>query len=166
MPRITIIIARARNGVIGSNGTLPWRLPEDLAHFKATTTGHAIIMGRKTWDSIGRPLPRRRNIVVTRNTAWSAPGAERASSIDAAIALCAADSEVFIIGGAQLYGEAEARADRLILTEIEHDFEGDTLWPAPSPDIWQEISREQHHSQADSTGTRFSYAFVTYTRRR
>lgn len=160
-PRVSIIVARARNGVIGRQGALPWHLPEDLAHFKATTTGHAIIMGRKTWDSIGRPLPNRRNIVVTRNADWSAPGAEAAPSLAAAVALCAGDDEAFIIGGAQLYDEALAMADKLIVTEIDHDFEGDTRLPAPDSLLWREGSRETHRSTGVAS---FDYAFVTYLR--
>jgi len=159
-PRISIIVARARNGVIGKQGALPWHLPEDLAHFKATTTGHAIIMGRKTWDSIGRPLPKRRNIVVTRNPDWSAAGAERAGSLTEAVALAAGD-EVFIIGGAQLYDEALGMADKLIVTEIEADFEGDTWLPAPDRQLWRECSRETHRSSGPEV---FDYAFVTYLR--
>lgn len=163
MPRVSLIVARARNGVIGKDGGLPWRLPEDLAHFKATTTGHAIIMGRKTWDSIGRPLPRRRNIVVTRNPAWQAPGAEAALSLADALTLCAAAEEVFVIGGAQLYAEAMPVADRLIVTEIERDFVGDTTWAAPAPAVWCETARSTQRSQGDDP---FDYAFVTYERRR
>ncbi len=158
---VSIIVARARNGIIGKQGALPWHLPEDLAHFKATTTGHAIIMGRKTWDSIGRPLPKRRNIVVTRNADWSATGAEAAPSLAAAVALCGGDEEAFIIGGAQLYDEALAMADKLIVTEIDRDFEGDTWLPAPDPMLWRESARETHRS----TGAEpFDYAFVTYLR--
>ena len=159
MARLALILARARNGVIGNAGKLPWHLPADLAFFKATTLDHAIIMGRKTWDSIGRPLPRRRSIVVTRNPAWSAPGAERANSLDAALALCGPDEQVFVIGGAELYAAALPRADRLILTEIDHDFDGDTHLPAPDPHRWRETSRHPGHADG------FDYAFLTYDRR-
>jgi len=160
-PRVSIIVARARNGVIGNQGALPWHLPEDLAHFKATTTGHAIIMGRKTWDSIGRPLPKRRNIVVTRNADWSAPGAEAAPSLVGAVARCGGDDEAFIIGGAQLYDEALAMADQLIVTEIDRDFEGDTWLPAPDTNTWRESAREAHRSTGPDP---FDFAFVTYVR--
>jgi len=163
MPRVTLIVARARNGVIGKDGALPWRLPEDLAHFKATTTGHAIVMGRKTWDSIGRSLPNRRNIVVTRNPGWQARGAEAAPSLAAALALCSANEEVFIIGGAQLYAAALPVANRLLITEIERDFAGDTHWPAPAPEAWRETARSTQRSQGADP---FDYAFVTYERRR
>ena len=160
-PRVSIIVARASNGVIGKDGQLPWRLPEDLAFFKATTTGHTIVMGRKTWDSIGRPLPQRRNIVVSRNPHWQAAGAERASSLPAALALCSDATEVFIIGGAQLYEQALTLADRLIVTAIEHDFEGDTYLPAADEKLWRELSREPHRHQGEPG---FDYAFVTYLR--
>ncbi len=159
---VSIIVARARNGVIGNQGGLPWRLPEDLAFFKATTTGHTIVMGRKTWDSIGRPLPHRRNIVVTRNRDWHADGAEAAPSLDAAIAACSTNEQVFIIGGAQLYERALEIGDRLIVTEIDADFPGDTWLPAPDLQHWRETSRIAHHKQGDPG---FDYAFVVYERR-
>ena len=129
MPRLTLIIARARNGVIGKDNAMPWRIPGEQAYFKRVTMGHPIIMGRRTWESIGRPLPGRRNIVVTRNPAFAAPGAEVVDSLEAALARCADAPEVFVIGGAELYRLALPRADRLLITEIDHDFEGDTLSP-------------------------------------
>ena len=162
LPRITLIVARARNGVIGRDGTLPWRLPEDLAHFKRTTMGHTIVMGRKTWDSIGRPLPGRRSIVVSRKAGFTAAGAEVAPSLDAAISLCAGSEEVFVIGGAELYREALPRAERLVVTEIDADFDGDTFWPAPDPALWREAARE-HRPPAAGRG--FTIDFVTYLRR-
>ena len=161
-PRLTLIVARARNGVIGASGGLPWRLPEDLAFFKRTTMGHPIVMGRKTWESIGRPLPGRRSIVVTRDRGFAAAGAEVVHSLDEAIALCRGSVEVFVIGGAQLYAEALPRADRLLVTEIHADFEGDTHLPAPSPALWSETSREPH----PPTGSReFGFDYVDYRRR-
>jgi len=163
MARLALILARARNGVIGKAGGLPWHLPGDLAFFKATTLDHVIVMGRKTWDSIGRPLPRRRSIVVTRNPQWRAEGAEAVPSLDAALALCGADEDVYVIGGAELYQAALPRADRLILTEIDHDFEGDTFLPAPDPALWQEIDR-QPGPKKDGQPL-YEYAFVTYQRR-
>lgn len=163
MARLSLILARARNGVIGRQGGLPWHLPGDLAFFKATTLDHAIVMGRKTWDSIGRPLPRRRSIVVTRNPQWSAVGAERVGSIDAALALCGADEDVFVIGGAELYQAALPRADRLILTEIDHDFDGDTFLPAPDPALWRETARVPGPKKDGLP--EYNYAFVTYERR-
>jgi dihydrofolate reductase len=162
LPRITLIVARARNGVIGRDGTLPWRLPEDLAHFKRTTMGHPIVMGRKTWESIGRPLPGRRSIVVSRQAGSTTAGAEVAPSLDAALTLCAGTDEVFVIGGAQLYREALPRAQRLIVTEIDADFEGDTEFPPLDPARWIETARE--HLPA-SAGRGFAVDFVTYARR-
>ena len=141
-PRLTLIVARARNGVIGRDGTLPWRLPEDLAYFKRTTMGHPIVMGRRTWESIGRPLPGRRSIVVSRQAGFVAAGAEVVPSLDAALSLCAGAEEAFVIGGAHLYRAALPRASRLIVTEIDADFEGDTFWLAPDPAHWQETARD------------------------
>lgn len=161
-PRVTLIVARARNGVIGRDGTLPWRLPEDLAFFKRTTMGHPIVMGRRTWESIGRPLPGRRNIVVSRQAGFVASGAEVAADLDAALSLCAGATDVFVIGGAQLYHYALPRADRLIITEIDADFEGDTHWPAPDPAHWREATRER---LAPTAQRHFGIDFVTYLRR-
>ncbi len=161
-PRVTLILARARNGVIGARGGLPWHLPEDLAFFKRTTMGHPIVMGRKTWESIGRPLPGRRSVVVTRDRNFTVPGAEVVHSLDEAIDRCAGADEIFVIGGAQLYADALPRADRLLLTEIGMDFDGDTFLPAPSSDVWIEASRERH----PPTGARgFGFDFVDYRRR-
>jgi dihydrofolate reductase len=161
-PRLTLIVARARNGVIGAKGTLPWRLPEDLAFFKRTTMGHPIVMGRRTWESIGRPLPGRRSIVVTRDRGFGAEGAEVVHSLHEAISRCAGTDEVFIIGGAQLYQAALPHADRLLVTEIDRDFEGDTLLAAPDPARWRETQREVHPPPGDRG---FGFAFVTYERR-
>lgn len=161
-PRITLIVARARNGVIGANGALPWRLPEDLAHFKRTTMGHPIVMGRKTWESIGRPLPGRRNIVVSRQSELAIAGAEVVPSLDAALALCGGASEMFVIGGAQLYREALPRAQRLVVTEIDADFEGDAFWEAPDPARWKVTAREHRPPTAERP---FGLDFVTYERR-
>jgi dihydrofolate reductase len=161
-PRVTLILARARNGVIGARGGLPWRLPEDLQFFKRTTMGHPIVMGRKTWESIGRPLPGRRSVVVTRDRGFAAPGAEMVHSLDEAIERCADSDEIFVIGGAHLYADALPRADRLLLTEIHADFDGDTFLPAPAPTAWTESSRERH----PPTGSRtFGFDFVDYRRR-
>ena len=157
---LTLIVAIDRNNGIGINNTLPWRLPEDLAFFKKTTTGHPIIMGRKTFDSIGRPLPNRRNIVLTRNAGWSHEGVERAGSLDDA-AKMAGDGEVFVIGGAQVYVDAIRIADKLVVTEIDADYACDAFFPAIDPAAWQEVARERHHS--DSNG--WDYSFVIYQRR-
>ena len=150
-PRVTIVVARARNGVIGRDNALPWRLPEDLAHFKAITVGHALVMGRRTFESIGRPLPGRRTIVVTSDAKWSHPGCERAGSLHEAIALAGspgddpgiATDEVMVVGGARIYREALAVADRIVLTEIDADFDGDACFAAPDPALWRESARRE-----------------------
>lgn len=160
--QLGVIYARARNGVIGARGDLPWHLPEDLAHFKAITQGCPVIMGRKTWDSLPprfRPLPGRRNIVVTRQPQWQAPGAERAGSLEAALALCAGDDapeQVWVIGGAQLYAQALAFARVAEVTEIDRDYEGDAFAPTLGRG-WREARRAPHTS---ASGIPFS--FVTY----
>lgn len=154
--RITIVVARARNGVIGHGNALPWHLPEDLRHFKATTTGHAIIMGRRTFDSIGRPLPGRRTIVVSRQPDWTHPGCERASSLTDALALAATPGidtsigtdEAFVVGGAELYREAVPLADAAIVTEIDLEPEGDAHFEALGPPDWALTSADPRCSQA------------------
>ena len=159
--RLHLIYARAVNGVIGRDGTLPWHLPEDLAHFKRTTLGCPVIMGRKTWDSLPprfRPLPGRVNIVVTRNANWTALGAETAHSLEAARDLCPTDSDAWVIGGAQIYAQALPLASSVVVTEIAQAFEGDAFAPELGPE-WQETHREAH---ASAIGLRF--AFVTFIR--
>ena len=131
MSRLNLIIARARNGVIGKDNAMPWKVPGEQAYFKRVTMGHPIIMGRRTWQSIGRPLPGRRNIVVSRDPSFVAAGAEVVASLDEALLRTQEATEVFVIGGAQLYAAALPRADRLLITEIDHDFDGDTTLPAP-----------------------------------
>lgn len=161
MSALGLIYARSRNGVIGRNNQLPWRLPEDLAHFKATTLGCPVIMGRKTWDSLPprfRPLPGRRNIVVTRQPAWQAQGAERAGSLEEAIALSASAPRVWVIGGAEMYRLALPRADLVEATLIDRDYEGDAHAPALGAQ-WQETARASHVS-----GDGLPYSFVTYRR--
>lgn len=158
--QLTIVVATDLNNGIGINNTLPWRLPEDLAHFKRTTSGHAILMGRKTFESIGRPLPNRRNIVITRNADWQHAGVETATSLQAAAAL-AGDAPAFIIGGAQIYAEALPLVDRLIITRIAGSFDCDAFFPAIDERLWQETAREEHHSETSG----LDYAFVTYQRR-
>ena len=159
MPHLTIIVATDAQRGIGINNTLPWRLPEDLAHFKRTTMGHPIIMGRKTFDSIGRPLPNRRNIVITRNPDWRHDGVDAVASLDAAIQLVG-NVDTCIIGGAQIYQEALPRADRLIVTEIDKTFHCDAFFPAIDPNQWKEVTREQYQSEPNGC----DYAFVTYYR--
>lgn len=146
-PVIAIIVAVARNGVIGRDNALPWHLPADLRHFKTVTMGRPVIMGRRTHESIGRPLPGRLNIVVTRNPGFRAPGCEVASSLDAALdraRAAGAQDEVFVIGGAQLYTEALPRAARLYLTRIDADIGGDIRFPAIHPGDWTVLTSEFH----------------------
>jgi dihydrofolate reductase len=161
MAQLTLVVAMDAQCGIGVDNQLPWHLPEDLAHFKRVTLGHPIIMGRKTFDSIGRPLPKRRNIVVTRNALWSHEGVEVALSLHDAVAL-AGDEPASIIGGAQIFGESMALASRMIVTEIDHVFRCDTFFPPVDPTEWVETAREQHHSEANGYG----YAFVTYEKRK
>jgi dihydrofolate reductase len=137
---LALIVAMARNRGIGLAGALPWHLPEDLKRFKALTTGHAIIMGRKTHASIGRALPGRRNIVLTRSPAIFA-GCESASSLDAALALVADDPMPFVIGGADVYAQALPRATHLFVTEVDREVEADTFFPALPPGAWREVKR-------------------------
>lgn len=159
--RLSIIAAVARNGVIGIENRLPWRLPEDLRHFKRLTLGHHLIMGRKTYESIGRPLPGRVTIILTRDPGYRAEGCLTAGSIEDALRLCGDDPEVFVVGGAELYAQSLPRADRLYLTEIDADFAGDAYFPGLDRLQWAEVSREPHVSD-----TGLAYAFVTYQRRR
>jgi dihydrofolate reductase len=160
MTPFTIIVATDAKGGIGINNTLPWRLPEDLAFFKKITSGHPIVMGRKTFESIGRPLPNRRNIVVTRNAAWHHDGVEAVESLAAAATLIG-KTPAFIIGGAQIYAEALALAERLLVTEIEKAFDCDAFFPPIDSHTWQETAREAHYSELNG----FDFAFVTYQRR-
>jgi dihydrofolate reductase len=139
-PRISIIVAMARNRIIGANGVIPWHLPEELKRFKSVTMGHHIIMGRKTWESIGRPLPGRTSVIVTRQRDYRAPGAKVVHSLDDAIAACSGDTEIFVIGGAELYAQALPRAGRLHLTTVETDAAGDTVMPEIDMKDWREVS--------------------------
>ncbi len=156
-PRIYLVAAVAANGVIGRQGRLPWHLPEDLKHFKRLTLGHPIIMGRRTWESLGGLLPGREHIVVTRTPGYEAQGAAVASSLDAALALCAGEPVVFVIGGRELFAEALPLAAGLVMTEIHRDYEGDTRFPAYDRSRWREAQRERH---AAADGTKFD--FVLY----
>ncbi len=158
--KLKLIFARAANGVIGRNNTLPWHLPEDMAHFKRLTMGCPVIMGRKTWDSLPpkfRPLPGRLNIVLTRQADWQAPGASRAETLAQAMALCPPDSTAWVIGGAEVYAQALPLASTAVVTEIEASYDGDAFAPQFDPP-WSETTREHHVS---ATGLKFS--FVTYT---
>ena len=160
---INMIFARSANGVIGNNNAMPWHLPEDLAHFKKLTLGSPVIMGRKTWDSLPtkfRPLPGRTNVVITRQTGWQAEGAQTAGSLIDALALCQLASDVWIIGGAQIYAQAEPLASRIEVTHIDKIYQGDAFAPTLGSQ-WQESQKEAHVS---STGLNFS--FITYTRQK
>lgn len=158
--QINVIAAMARNRVIGIGNTLPWHLPADLQHFRALTMGHHIIMGRKTYESIGKPLPGRTTVIVTRDADYHAKGCITAGSIDVAIAACGADPEIFFVGGAELYRQVLSRADRLYLTEIQAEYPGDAHFPALDTSDWQESDRQVNVSP-DGLG----YHFVTYQRR-
>ena len=160
-PRITLIVAMGPNGEIGIEGRLPWHLPGDLAHFKRTTVGHPIIMGRKTFTSIGRPLPRRRNLVLTRSPDRLPEGVEGASDPEDALTRCAGESEVFIIGGADIYRAFLPRADRLVLTEVQGEFAADTFFPSFDRSEWREVSRETHDA---TERDRHPHAFVVLER--
>ena len=160
-PPLTLIAAIARNGVIGKDNRLPWHLPADLKHFKALTTGHTVIMGRKTWESLPekfRPLPGRRNIVVTRNRDYRAEGATVVGSLDAPIH-ASQTLTPFVIGGAELYAHALPLAQRLELTEIDADIEGDAHFPHWDRRPWREAARETHRAEAG-----WNYSFVSYER--
>ncbi len=161
-PRVSVIAALAKNRVIGIENRLPWRLPEDLAHFKALTLGHPILMGRKTFESLGRPLPGRTNIVITRNPDYRPEGCLVADSIAGAIALCQDADEVFFIGGADLYAQAIPLADRLYLTEVEIEAQGDAWFPDYDRSAYREISRESH---TGGKGDALAFDFVVYERR-
>ena len=159
---LALIAAVARNGVIGADNRLPWRLPEDLRHFRALTLGHAVIMGRRTWESLPGALAQRQNIVVSRRPGFAAPGAEVATTLDAALARVTMPAPAFCIGGGELYRAALARAAVVHITEIERDFDGDVTFPALDRAQWRETARERH---ARATPDGYDYAFVTYERR-
>ncbi len=152
---ITVLAAVGANLVIGQGGEMPWHLPEDLWHFKAVTMGHTMVMGRKTFDSIGRALPGRRTIVITRQPGWHAPSVEVSHSLAEALAL-AGPADVFVVGGSEVYREAMPYADQMLLTEVEQSPEGDAYFPAFTSGDWRETAREPHNG----------YAFVTYDRHR
>ena len=161
--RVALVAAVARGGVIGRDSGIPWRLPEDMQRFRTLTMGHPVVMGRRTWESLPdqfRPLPGRGNVVVTRNSDWSAQGADRAGSIEDALRLLEGEATVFVIGGGEIYAAALPSADELLLTEIDAEIEGDTYFPNWDPDDFEEVARERNVS---SEGVPFS--FVTYERR-
>ena len=155
---ISIIVAVAKNGVIGDKNTLLWHLREDMIHFRTTTSGHPVVMGRKTFDSIGRPLPKRTNVVITRDTNLAIEGCTVVHSLEEAVAMFDKSEEVFIIGGAQIYAQALAIADRIYLTVIDKEYEGDTSFPEIDYSAWKEISREEY-----VRGEEFEHPFAFIT---
>lgn len=160
-PRISIIVAYAANRVIGKDGNIPWHLSEDLKRFRKITTGHHIVMGRKTWESIGRLLPGREHIIISREPGYEVPGAKVVDSVNAAIAAARGDSEIFVIGGGEIYALVLPFADRILATEIDRKYEGDTYFPELEKGIWRETAREKREDAA--SGQR--YCFVTLERR-
>jgi len=162
MPHLILIAAVGRNRAIGLDNQLLWHLPEDLAHFKETTAGHAVLMGRRTWESLPprfRPLPGRRNLILSRQADFRPEGAEVSASLDQALSLLAADERLFIIGGADLYAQTLPLANTLILTEVDDAPAADAFFPEISPQDWQESARESHRSASG-----LDYAFVRYQR--
>jgi dihydrofolate reductase len=159
MKALSLIVAFASNNVIGCNNTLPWHLPEDLKRFRALTMGHHIIMGRKTYESLGRLLPGRTTVIVTRNKAYQVEGALVASSLESALALCKDDSQPFLIGGAEMYKAGLKLANKLYITEVHAEFSGDAFFDALDLTSWREVERTAHTSE---NGLAFSY--VVYQR--
>jgi dihydrofolate reductase len=161
-PEIVFYLARARNGVIGKDGQLPWRLPADLRRYKAMTMGKPMVMGRRTFESFGGPLPGRRHIVLTRSPDWSADGAEVARDKAEALAMAGDVPEVAVVGGTEVFRLFEGEADRIELTEVHYDAEGDTVMPAFDSAVWREAAREDHPAEDG----RPAYSFVRLERRR
>jgi len=157
MTKLILIAAVARNGIIGKDGGMPWHLPADLQHFKRLTLGHPILMGRRTWESLCRPLPERRNIVISRQTDWHADGAEHATSLPEALQRVSGEALAYVIGGAQLYADALPLADALELTEIDHDVDGDTRFPDWDRSRFVETARQTHTAPEG-----WAYHFVSY----
>ena len=161
-PRLSMIVAMAKNRAIGINNTLPWRCPEDLKHFKALTMGHHMIMGRKTFDSIGKPLPGRTSVIITRNPEIKIAGCIVAHALDEAIASCTDDEEIFVVGGAEIYAQALPLIDTLYVTEIQQDMAGDAYFPEFDQTGWLEVAREKRHQE---TPQPLEYHFVIYRRK-
>ncbi len=159
---ISIVVAIAENNAIGKANKLLWHLPADLKHFKTITTGHPVIMGRKTYDSVGKPLPNRRNIVITRDTTLRLPGVEVVNTLDAAIVLCEGAEEVFIVGGAEIYKMAMPLTDRIYLTIVRAVFDADTFFPPIPAAEWEETARESHGPDEKNA---LGYTFSTLLRK-
>ncbi len=167
MPSIALIAAMTRQRVIGVNNTLPWRLSADLQRFKALTLGKPIIMGRKTWESLGRALPGRLNIVISRDADYSAAGAALVTSLEAALKRASAEAtdEIMVIGGAEIYAQALPLADKLYITRIEQDIPGDAWFPEYAAGDWQAVHKERHHQAALANGqAAFDYTFIDLQR--
>ena len=160
--RVTLVAALGRNGVIGLDNRMPWHITEDLKRFKGLTMGHPVVMGRKTFESIGKPLPGRKNIVITHSCELSAPGCRVVHSMEEALAAADGAADVFVIGGAEIYGLALPLADRLELTDVDVAIDGDTYFPEFERSAWREVSRE---SRSTESPERLRYDFVTYERR-
>mgnify|MGYP002651653057 CR=1 FL=1 len=158
---LVLVVAAAENGVIGKDGAMPWHLPADLRHFRRITMGKPVIMGRKTWHSIGRPLPGRQNIVLTRDPAFHGTGAAIVSSLDEALAAAGGASEAMVIGGAEIYALARPLATRIELTRIHAAPEGDTYFPEPEASLWVETAREDHAADGEAP----AHSFLSYARR-
>lgn len=162
-PVLSAIAAAAENRVIGKDNKMPWHMPADLKHFKTLTSGHPVLMGRKTYESIGKPLPNRTNIIMTRDMNYSAPDCIIVNTVEAAVSM--ADElemdEIFVIGGAEVYRQLLSQIQRIYLTEIHHQFEGDAYFPELNPDEWKEVSRERH---AADENNKYDYSFVVLER--
>jgi len=161
---ISLIVAAAQNNVIGKNNTMPWHLPDDLKHFRTLTDGHVIIMGRKCFESIGKPLPNRRNIIITRDQTYEAPGCEVSSSYDEAVMFAGKDhpQEIFVIGGGEIYKLAMKSANRIYMTRVHADIDGDIYFPEIDPALWKETEREEH--LADERHP-YPFSFETFERK-
>ena len=157
---ITAVVAIASNYAIGKNNQLLWHLPNDLKHFKNITAGGTVIMGRKTFDSVGKPLPKRRNIVITRQDI-EIEGCEVVRSVDEAIAICKTEDEVFIVGGAEIYRQAMHLINRIYLTIVHHSFDADTFFPEIDYKEWKEVEKEDHETDEKH---QFAYSFITLER--
>jgi dihydrofolate reductase len=158
---VSIVVAISENHAIGKDNKLLWYLPNDLKHFKEITSGHTVIMGRKTYESVGKPLPNRRNIIITRQNI-TIEGCEVVNSIEAALALCADEAEVFIVGGAEIYKQSMHLTDRIYLTIVHKDFDGDSYFPEINPNNWRETAREDHEPDAKNA---LPYSFITFKKR-
>lgn len=160
---VSLVAAASDNNVIGKNNTLPWRLPADMKFFKTLTMGHTVIMGRKTYDSMGKPLGGRKNVVITRNKDFKAEGCVVVPSIDEALKLCASENEVFIIGGAEIYRQSIKMADKIYLTRVHGDFDGDAFFPDIPAAEWDEIEHTDY--EADEKNP-VSYSFLIFFNRK